>query len=205
MKKILAIVITIGIGLTVLAGYFFQAQLGPVLTLIIDWGILLVGVAGLVGIGYLLRLHFIKLLRHEKGAFFSGVVLFAFFFTLIAGFVLTPQNAFFQDLVLNVQIPVEASLLAILAVTLMVISLRLIRTRGWTPMSTAFLLSTIVSLIFNLGLIRTESGTLAANLVAFLHRLPLAGGRGILLGVALGGLIFGLRVLLTIDRPYGEE
>jgi len=30
------------------------------------------------------------------------------------------------------------------------------------------------------------------------------GARGILLGVALGSIVTGLRVLLAVDRPYGE-
>jgi hypothetical protein len=37
-----------------------------------------------------------------------------------------------------------------------------------------------------------------------LRRLPMVGARGILLGMGLGGLIVGLRVLLTIEKPYGE-
>jgi hypothetical protein len=32
----------------------------------------------------------------------------------------------------------------------------------------------------------------------------LAGSRGILLGIALGILVTGLRLLLGIERPYGE-
>ena len=32
--------------------------------------------------------------------------------------------------------------------------------------------------------------------------IPLAGGRGILLGVALGSLVTGLRILFGVDRPY---
>lgn len=204
MKKILSMVIVLAIGLAVLAGYIFHAPLAPVLALFFDWGILLVGVAGLIGIGYLIRMHLSKLARHEKGAFFSMVVLIAFVFTLAAGLVLTPQSLFFRNLILNVQIPVEASLLGILAVTLLYTSLRLIRTQGWTPMSVAFLVSAILSLVFNLGFIYAPTDTPAAYLIAFLRRLPLVGVRGILLGMALGGLVVGLRVLLMVDRPYGE-
>jgi len=131
-------------------------------------------------------------------------VLAAFLFALIAGFILTPQNSFYRHLILNVQIPVEASLLAILAVMLLYAGLRLIQTRGWTPMSGAFLVSAILSLIIDLGFIQTRSGTLGAELIALLDRLPTAGARGILLGMALGGMVVGLRVLLTVDRPYGE-
>jgi hypothetical protein len=204
MKKIVGIVIAVVTGLIVLAGYFFQAQLGPVLSMILDWGILLAGAAGLIGVAYLFRMHLLKIIQNKKGAFYSGVVLAAFLFALIAGFILTPQNSFYRHLILNVQIPVEASLLAILAIMLLYAGLRLIQTRGWTPMSGAFLVSAIVSLIIDLGFIQTRSGTLGAELIALLDRLPTAGARGILLGMALGGMVVGLRVLLTVDRPYGE-
>ncbi len=204
MKKYLVISIAVATGLIVLAGYFFQAELSPILVLILDWGILLTGVAGLIGVGYLLRWHLLKVIRHQPGRFHSLVVLIAFLFTFIAGFVLTPQNAFYRDLILNVQVPVEASLLAVLAVTLFYASLRLIRTRGCTPMSIAFLVSALVSLILDLGVIQVGSETFAGGLLKIVNRLPLAGARGILLGLALGGLVVGLRVLLTIDRPYGE-
>jgi len=204
MKKIVGIVIAVVTGLIVLAGYFFQAQLGPVLSMILDWGILLAGAAGLIGVAYLFRMHLLKIIQNKKGAFYSGVVLAAFLFALIAGFILTPQNSFYRHLILNVQLPVEASLLAILAIMLLYAGLRLIQTRGWTPMSGAFLVSAIVSLIIDLGFIQTRSGTLGAELIALLDRLPTAGARGILLGMALGGMVVGLRVLLTVDRPYGE-
>ncbi len=204
MKKIMGIVIGVSTGLIVLAGYFFQAQLSPLLSMIMDWGILVAGVLGLIGLGYLLCMHILKIAKRQKGALNSVIVLAAFMLALIAGFALTPQSSFYQNLILNVQVPVEASLLAILAVTLLYASLRLFRTRGWTPMSVAFLLSAVVSLILDLGFIQAQSGSLGADLLLLLDRLPTAGARGILLGMALGGLVVGLRVLLAIDRPYGE-
>jgi hypothetical protein len=204
MKKILAVIILLAVGLSVLAGYFLQAQLSPLLSLIFNWGFALLGVTVLIGIGYLLWHHFSRIIQKEKGLFSSILVLGAFLFTLIAGLVLTSQNAFYQAFILNVQIPVEASLLGLIAVTLFYGSLRLIRTQGWTPMSIGFLGSALVSLIFDLGVIHAETGTLGAELIAFLHRLPLVGARGILIGMALGGLIVGLRVLFNMKHPYGE-
>ena len=204
MKRILTGVVVVGVGLTVLAGYMFPSRLAPVLNLIIDWGVLLLGAAVLIGVGYLLRMHIHKLVRPGKGWFTSLVALLAFGFTLIAGLALTSQDPFFVDLVLNIQVPVEASLLGILAVVLLYASLRFIRTQGWTPMSIGFFSSAILSLLLNLGYAAFNPGTIASELVTFLRRLPIAGARGVLIGMALGGLIVAMRVLLTIDRPYGE-
>jgi hypothetical protein len=205
MKKILPIIIACGTGLTILAGYFFQDLLAPVVGLLINWGIMLVGLAGLIGISYLVRMHFYRLAHRQKGGLYSAIVLIAFLFTFIAGLVLTPRNAIFRDWVLNIQVPVETSLLAILSVTLLSGSLYLIRTRGWTPMSVGFLFGALVSLILNLAVLQFQPGSMGEVWVLFLRRLPLAGLRGILIGMALGGLIVGLRVLLAVDRPYEGE
>lgn len=204
MKKILWIGIAALTGLTVLAGYFFQDQLGATLLMIFEWGLVLLAIAGLIGIGYLLVRHIKRVIHWEKGAVFSAVALAAFLVALIGGFVLTLQSELYRRLILNVQVPVEAGLLAILAVMLLAAGLRVIRVRGWTPMSIAFLVSAVFSLIMNLSWIRTPSGSLAEEILSFLTRLPLVGARGVLIGMAIGGLVVGLRYLLALDRPGGE-
>lgn len=204
MKKVLAILILLLVGLAVLGGYIFPDTLGPLLSLLIDWGILLIGTAGLVGIGYLIKSHVGVIARKEKRSFLSIILLIAFVITLILGLILSIEDPVFVDLMMNVQIPVETSLLALLAVVLMTASFRLISTRGWTPMSIAFLIGTVMSLALNLAVFNVNLGPTGAAIINFVRRLPLVGARGILLGMALGGLIVGLRVLLTIDKPYGE-
>jgi hypothetical protein len=204
MKKALAIFILIAVGIAVLGGYFFPAALSPLLNLIIDWGILLLGTAGLVGVYYLIKRHVDTITRHEKRFVLSIVLLAAFFTTLILGLILSIQDPLFIDLMINVQTPVETSLLAILAVVLMTASFRLISTRGWTPMSISFLISAVISLALNIGVVNAALGNEASAVINYLRRIPMVGARGILLGMALGGLIVGLRVLLTIDKPYGE-
>ncbi len=205
MRKILLSAIVLGTGLLILAGYLFAGFLAPVLAMIINWGVVILGAAMLIGIGYLLQMHFKKLFSAEKGSALSAVMIIAFFFTLISGLILSTQDKFFSDLILNIQTPVEASLLALLAVTLFYTSLRLIRSQGWTPMSIGFLVSAVAALVLESNIFPIQSGSVAAQIVTFLRRLPLAGGRGLLLGMALGGLLVGLRVLLNIERPYGEE
>lgn len=205
MKKVFPIVVASATGLTILAGYFFQERLAPILGLFIHWGILLAGLAGLIGIVYLLKMHISRLALGQKGMVYSAVVLSTFLFTLAAGFIVPPGEIFYRNWVLSIQIPVEASLLAILAVTLLYGSLYIIRTRGWTPMSIGFLFSALISLTLNLGIVQFQPGSIGEEWLQFIRRLPLAGLRGILIGMALGGLIVGLRVLLALDRPYDGE
>lgn len=205
MRKVLAAVLLTLVGLLILAGYAFQDFLAPVLGMVTGWGLVLLGAAFLIGIGYLLRMHILKLFSGEKKTGMSAIILVAFFFTLIAGLVLPTGSQFFSDLILHIQVPVETSLLAVLAVTLFFASLRLIRTRGWTPLSLGFLVSAVISLVLESGVLPIMPRSPADQAASFFNRLPLAGARGILLGMALGGLLVGLRVLLSIDRPYDEE
>ncbi len=204
MKKYLPLCITTISGILILAGYYFQVRSGGVLAVLIQWVVLLISTAALIGIGYLLRSHIIRILKQKKGRIASVILLVSFVTTLVMGFVYSLDSEIFRELVLNVQIPVEVSLLAVLSVILFSSSTRLIKVRGWTPLSISFFFSALVFLFLDLGWLRADSSTPAAVVLNLIRRLPSAGARGILLGMALGGLIVGLRVLLAKERPFDE-
>jgi hypothetical protein len=100
-------------------------------------------------------------------------------------------------------VPVEASLMAILAVTLVYASIRLLRRRV-DVMSVLFLAVAVLVLFATmpipLGMI---PGNLDQSILGFLGMFSGGGARGLLIGIALGTLLTGLRVLFGIDRPYG--
>ncbi len=93
---------------------------------------------------------------------------------------------------------------------------RLLRRRTWRLTSVVFIIVAIVSLIgmapfFNLDIADLPViGQYTLNAVRtwpwlWLSQVPaVAGARGLLLGIALGAIATGLRVLLAVDRPYGE-
>jgi hypothetical protein len=88
--------------------------------------------------------------------------------------------------------------MGLVAITLTVAGLRLAQRRR-NLMAVTFAVSAVVFLLIGSGLL----GMLADfPLIGFIQRLPLAGSRGILMGIALGSLTAGLRVLLAADRPY---
>jgi len=105
-----------------------------------------------------------------------------------------------------IQLPVEASLMALLAVTLTYASIRLLR-RRLNLLSVIFLLTALLVLFGTTSLPFLGE---VPGLGGFMRQIitPIfatAGARGILLGVALGTLTTGLRVLLGADRPYGGK
>lgn len=100
-----------------------------------------------------------------------------------------------------IQTPVEASLSAVLAVVLVLAGARLIRTRRhWS----AFLFIG-VALLLIVGLAPIGGLNFLNDLREGLNQyLSVGAARGILLGVSLGVIATGLRVIFGLDQPYGE-
>ena len=132
------------------------------------------------------------------------VVIIFFLLTLVAGLFLEPTNSTFQKVVTYIQTPIESSLLAILAVTLSFSSLKLLqRQRNW--MGIVFFATVIIFLLINSGLLSfTDRIPVLRDLLSALQMIPTAGARGIVLGVALGSLATGIRILIGSDRPYSN-
>ena len=100
------------------------------------------------------------------------------------------------------QIPVETTLTAVLAIALAYAAMRLLG-RRMGLMAIVFVTSTVLYLLLNSGILAVDSGAPALkSALGVLQRLPVAGARGILLGIALGSLTTGLRVLMGVDRPF---
>lgn len=199
MRSPFATAIAISVGLVLLIGYFLPVGLlGQIPQIVLGWGVSLAGVAGLVAILNLLGVHWRKARAPRERDGYSPLFILAFLVTFIAGLVLGPAHAVYQQVVTSIQMPIEASLMGVVAISLTYASIRLFqRRRGVMPF--LFVLSAITFLILLSGLL-SFGGSLP--IVSFINRLPLAGARGILLGVALGSLTSGLRILMAADRPY---
>ena len=204
MKSPVATAIAIAVGLIVLAGYFVPlAILQEIRFQLLDWAVIVVGFAAIVGIINLLAAHYKRLRSTGPGHDpLSLVVLLAFVVTLLVGLLFGPSSNAFQSIVLKIQRPIEASLMALLAVTLAFACLRLFqRQRG--ILAIVFLISVVFFLLLGSGILGALSNLpVLGDLIELFNRLPVAGARGILIGVALGSLTAGLRILLGADRPY---
>lgn len=207
MRSPVATAVAIIVGLIILLGYFLPLPIQglPELRIVfLNWGVTLAGVAALIGIVNLLSAHFRKLTAPANAGrdVFSLFFLLAFLITLGFGLWLTPGDGNFQKVVTSVQAPIEISLMAVLAISLAYGSLRMLqRRKSWVAV--VFVISTLLFLVMNSGVftsLRTLPGL--ANILNFIEQLPFAGARGILLGVALGSLLTGIRILTGADRPY---
>jgi hypothetical protein len=204
MKKYVAPAIAIAVGLLVLAGYFVPGLAG-MQALLLNWAGILLGVAALIGVFNLITVHGEKIRTRARGSVYSALLIVSLLATFIAAMILGPAHASMQVLFNGVILPVEASLMAIISVTLLYAAIRLLRHRV-DVMSVVFLVTVLVILVGSLSLPFGEIPLLGDTLRPWITKvLALGGARGILIGVALGTLTTGLRVLLAIDRPYGGK
>ena len=202
--KYVAPAIAIAVGLLVLVGYFVPGLAG-IQALFLNWAGILLGVAALIGIFNLILVHGEKIRNHEKGSLYSGLLIFSLLITFIISLILGPAHPAMRIVISGVILPVEASLMAILSVTLLYAAIRLLRRRV-DVMSVVFLVTVLIILVGSLSLPFGEIPLIGDTLRPWITKvLALGGARGILIGVALGTLTTGLRALLAIDRPYGGK
>ena len=203
----LSAAIAIAVGLIILLGTFLPVPLLATIRFeLLQWAMILLGVAALVGVGNLFSVHFQKIRRREKGSVNSLTLLVAMLAVLLVGVMTGPSHPWMQAAVEAVIIPVEASLMALLAVTLLYASIRLLRRRV-DMMSIIFLGTAALILLGSVFLPRIGAIPFLSDWIRpWLMYGPAAGGaRGLIIGVALGALVTGLRALFALDRPYGGK
>ena len=206
MKGLISAAIAIAIGILVLLGYFVAI---PALTslraTLVDWAVILAAVALFIGVFSLLSTHVDKIRKKQKGGFYSLILITSLLATLLLGLLLGPNHQAMHLLFNSIQLPVETSLMALLAVTLVYASIRLLRRRN-NLLSALFLATALLILLGTAPLPWGEIPLLGDIIRPIIAQVPAAAGaRGILLGVALGTLTTGLRILFGADRPYGGK
>ena len=201
MKKLfdlqapVATIIALMFGWIILLSYIFPMEgLESLRNDILSWVVIASAAALLLGVVNLLSVHIGKIRSGQGSVAYSLALVVAmvitFTFTLLQG----PEGEIPQWLFTYIQIPVESSLMAVMAVTLTYASARLLarRTNAFSAIFVITLLVTLFTIDPLFGIQATITRVLAS-----------AGARGILLGVGLGTIATGLRVLIGSDRPYG--
>lgn len=209
MKQVWAVanvIIAASVGVIVLLGYFFQfAGLNGFRQLLLQWAFILGGFAVLIGVWNLVSVHVNKIRETPSQAVFSFVLIIFLFLTVAVSFI--PSLQIYETVLMNgILVPAEISLIAILAVTLLFAALRFLRVRSDL---TAFIFTSTVILVLLGSVSLPFFGRILVFsdwIGPFISNYLVAGGaRGILLGVALGAITTGLRILFGADRPYGGK
>lgn len=186
-------------GISVLLAYIFG--LTALRSSILEWVIVATAAALLIGVVNLATVHFNKIQEGEYPLY--SIVLI---FSLVATFTITlfegSQGDFAQWIIHYIQIPIETSLMAVMTVTLAYSILTLLYRRP-TLNSIVFVIFTVLALIGAAPFLGLHIPMLNNAINWFTRVLASAGARGILLGIALGTITTGLRILIGADRPFG--
>lgn len=172
---------------------------------LLQWAVSLSAVALVVGLGNLASVHFRKMDDEGGAPVYSGVLLVTMLITFGIVLVLGPSSPGAIFILSYIQVPIEASLFAILAVSLLYASTRLLRRRA--DVFTLVFVGTALIVLLTTSPLITGLPAVGSGLQSFrlwiTNVVANAGARGILLGIALGTITTGLRILMGTDRPYG--
>lgn len=213
LKRVFPVALTIVIGWLILISYVFpglEIRLGtnPPYTLaglravLVEWGIILAAFALVLGFLNLLAVHY-RRIRRGQGVLFSLALIVSALVTLglwIGS--LIQRDAAFLDSVFNLIIlPAQSALGALLAIVLAVAGFRALRRSRSLGMLLFVLTAIVVALTQPLTLFGEVLGPIRAGLI---DPITTGGIRGLLLGVAIGSIAVGVRVLAGVDKPQSD-
>lgn len=204
MKRALPVIVAITTGVFILIALVLPVSLGGYLSIVLRWAIVVGAMTLLVAIAHLFLAQWRRLMRGNKGSLYSLVFVLVFLLSLAGGLVLGVDDANYRLWVASIQKPLEVSLLGLLALVMTSAIVQFYRARGWSPLTLAFGISALVFLVIGLGFLQALNIVQLTAALRVFEQLPLIGARGLLLGVAIGALLLGLRVLFGLHRPWGD-
>lgn len=207
LKRVLPTAIAIVVGVFVLAAVFTSdSRLDAFGTYFIDTAIIIAAFALFLGLINVLRVHARKIRERGPGRLYSFVLLAAMLVVVAIGLPPLPNQPSgpsqpaVQWIFDNIQVPIQASLSALLAFFVITAAYRLLRIRNLEAV-----VMLIVTLLVLVGQVTVGLLPVLPDIQDWILAVPaMAGVRGILLGVALGAILTGVRLLLGVERPYGD-
>ena len=207
LKRILPTAVAIVVGIFVLLSVFTSDPLFVAIgTYVINTAVIIAAFALILGVINVLRVHGRKIRQAQPGRLYSFVLIATMFVVLAVGLPTLsgrpygPSQPAVQWIFDNIQAPIQASLSGLLVFFIITAAYRLLRARN---LESAVML--IVAVIVLLGQVTLGLVPVLPKLKDWILDVPaMAGVRGILLGVALGALLTGIRLLLGVERPYSD-
>lgn len=198
--KWLSTAVAMAVGLIVLLDFFFTHPiLNGLGATFREWAILLTAFALLLGLFNLLNVHLLRIFhRNESGAGYSAIVVLTFAIVTVIGLWFGLPSGPMDWIFNNLYVPLQGAFFALAAFFLATAAYRALRARNIE--TTWMLLAALVVLIGQIPLL----GVLSDARAWVLSVPSEAGVRGILLGVALGTIATGLRLIVGMDRPHSE-
>jgi hypothetical protein len=215
--------------LLIVAFFIPHKPFGDLEARFLNWYAIISGFTFLLGLDSLTRHHLLKVFRREKGWFYSLLLVLSLFATLFLGLYSWIRYASpfalrapFMWLYKYMIIPLQATMFATLAFFIFSAAYRAFRIRnlaatllliaaclvmiGNVPLGSSIwhVISRLINLIIPTSNLETlQQVELFARVKDWLMAIPqAAAGRGIGIGLALGGIAMSLRIILGIERTY---
>jgi hypothetical protein len=206
MRRNLPITMAVVAGLVVLADFFVtDPWLDALGQKLVQWAAIVGAFALLLGLVNLFGYHLGRLRARQRGRFYSLVLVISALVVFVGGLVpdlAGPRAPLVDWLFRFVQAPLQATFFSLLAFFVATAAYRAFRVRSF---ETLLMVGTGLLVLWGQAPISRLLGEWGPAVKDWLLSVPVtAGARGIGLGVALGVVATGLRVLLGFDRPYVE-
>lgn len=202
-RQLLPVGVAIAVGLIVLLGQFVTNDaLGDLVSILVTWGAIVFAFALLLGLANVILFHTRRILARDAQMPFSILILATALMVFLLVLPSGGAGAASQWVLRYIYQPLEASFLALLVFFIGTAVYRALRVRTWEM--ALFALSAVVVLVGSAPFMQVLSPWFPAAKEWVVNVPALAGIRGILLGVALGVMATGLRLLTGIDRPYSD-
>lgn len=207
LKRSLPTAVAIAIGLFVLAAVLTPIPAASALgTYLINIAVILAAFALFLGLFNVIRVHTRKIMERQTGWLYSLILVASMLIVLALGLPAYngqpsgPSQPAVQWIFHTILAPLQASLSALLVFMLVTASLRLLRIRN---LESAVMLGVVLLVL--IGQVTVGLVPILPEVKEWILDVPtMAGVRGILLGVAIGAVLTGLRLLLGAERPYSD-
>jgi hypothetical protein len=207
LKRMLPTAVAIAVGILILLALFTPIELfDQIGTRLIDTAVIIAAFALFLGVINVLRVHARKIQQGQAGRGYSLILIIAMLIVLAIGLLSLPgqpsgpSQPIIQWIFVNIQAPIQASLSALLVFFVITATYRLLLVRN---LESAIMLVVVILVLLGqatLGLL-----PVLPKIKDWILEVPaMAGVRGILLGVALGAVLTGVRLLLGAERPYSD-
>ncbi len=213
--RLILAVIAISAGLITILSFALESELLNLLRgVFVEWTVIVIAFAIFLGVVNVLRVH-AKRIHNRQEAGYSLILILAFLAVFIPGIMpagagpeylheyIGPTGSIVDFTFRYVQRPLQATLFSLMGFFVVTAAWRAFRRR-----SVASLVMLVACVLVLLGSIHLNVGEWWALIIQtrdWVMNVPvLAGSRGILLGIVLGTIVAGVRLLVGVDRPYSD-
>lgn len=202
MRRQLPILLVFLTGLVMVLQYFSPHPFSEFLFTYANDFVIVIGILAIpIGIFSLLRNTMIRF-REPRERVYSLATMVGFLIMVLSGWRRESMDSgtLFMNLFQNLLVPAQATLFSMLAFYIASAAYRAFRAR---TVLAAILLITAFVVMLRLVPLPEPLSTWNASLVRWILAVPnLAAKRAIIIGVALGGISYSMKILLGIERSY---